>query len=423
MCTRPITQNGKTFACRTCDECIAVRRHGWVARAMAEKTQWKHTLCLALTYSDETQESRDGARMFAYADVRDFLSRMRRACRYLDPAARLKFLCAGEQGGRNGRCHWHMIIYSDLDLTGLGTVRGRYGKLTDRAAMMTVGKRKRRLNWTLWPFGFVTFQEPDEGGMHYVLSYCLKDQFTEEKARGSMREAKAENFATGLFRMSKRPPIGENWVMRKLEALDATHSVLPNTKLRVPGFSGYYFPSGRFRETLLWGLVALNQRAVWATGANAPQWAALLASCSDSESDMEILNGETTAPELDPEHDDYASDNFRSSSRARQEAGERERREFARRCGSSLPCRDCLDELSDHTLAGLGVVREWPEDGSAWLYVATEAALSVEARQRDCRGGGSNPFCRARGTRLSRLVFPSTDPLGPLGRDREGSIA
>ncbi|MBW7921363.1 MAG: hypothetical protein H3C51_04600 [Rubellimicrobium sp.] len=389
---------------------------------MAEKAMWPNTLCVALTYSDETEQGRDGARMFAYADVRAFLKRLAQACRRADPSARVRFLCAGEQGDRYGRCHWHLILYSDLDLTRIGTFRGRYGAVAARADMMTVGKRKRRLNWSLWPFGFVTLQEPDEGGMAYVLSYCLKDQFTGEKSRGTMREAKAENFATGLFRMSKRPPIGETWLMRKLEALDATHSVLPSTKLKVPGLSGYYHPNGRFRETLLWGLVALNKRAEWATGAPAPQWPALLASCADNESDMEILNGPATPPEDDPEHPDYERQETRFANRARQDAAEYERRAFARRCGSSLPCRDCLHNLGDDDLAALQVRRLWPTDGGAWEYVATDGAPSVEDRQRDGRGG-SNPHCSARGTKLSRLVFPNSDPAGPFDATRGGNPA
>ena len=288
----------KQGACRRCDECIATRRHGWVARAMAEKAGWPHTLVVALTYSDATQQGRDGARMFCYADVRLFLARLRDAAWQVSkkagaPRPVIRFLCAGEQGDRNGRCHWHMVLYSDIDLTGLGVVEGLLDRrkvvLCDKSQMMTVGKRKRRLDWSLWPLGYVTFQEADQGGMNYVLSYCLKDQFTEEKSRHTMREAKAENFATGLFRMSKRPPIGEDFIMRKLEALDAVGAVLPSMNIMVPGFRGYWHPSGSLREKLLWGLVALNQRVFWATGRSAPQWPSLLASCADSENDMGVL--------------------------------------------------------------------------------------------------------------------------------------
>lgn len=303
MCTDPQefadpnTGEIYTVSCRRCDECIATRRHGWVSRAMAEKASNPYAACIALTYSDETPEGRDGARMFCYADVRLFMARLRRAAAYEAKKQRwnivpkIRFLCAGEQGDRYGRCHWHLIIYSNFDLAKIGKFRLRGHLVTHRHDMVTVGKRKRRLNWSLWPYGFMTLQEPDEGGMAYVLSYCLKDQFTHERSEGTMREAKSENFATGLFRMSKRPAIGEDWLYSKLEALDASGSVLPSLQLKIPDMSGYWHPNGTFREKLLWGLVALNRRAVWATGANAPQWAVLVASLRDNQKDLEVLLG------------------------------------------------------------------------------------------------------------------------------------
>lgn len=304
MCSDPQTFFEKTtgrevqVACRKCNQCIATRRHGWVARAMAEKSGHSHTVCLTLTYADHSQLARDGAVMFCYADVQAFLRTLRAVAveeaekHNWNVVPRIRFLCAGEQGSRFGRCHWHLIIYSNFDLTRLGKFRLRGKLVSHRRDMITEGKRKRRLNWTLWRHGFMTIQEPDEAGMNYVLSYCLKDQFTHEKSAGTLREAKAENFATGLFRMSKRPAIGHNWLMREMDHLDKIGAVLPNLRLYVPDFRGYWEPSGSFRKLLLWSLVALNRRIFWATGADAPQWSSLVASCRDNESDMEIILGQ-----------------------------------------------------------------------------------------------------------------------------------
>lgn len=412
MCTNPITQDGVTFACRCCDECIATRRSGWIARAMAEKSGHGHTVCIALTYSEATQESRDGARMFSYHDVRLFMARIRDAARQLAKKERwnivptIRFLCAGEQGDRFGRCHWHMILYSNFDVTRLGKFMRRRKQVRCWSDMVTVGKRKRRLNWSMWPHGFITLQEPDQGGMAYVLSYCLKDQFTHEKARGTMREAGAENFATGLFRMSKRPAIGEAWLYSKLESLLQAGAVLPNTQLKIPDMSGYWHPNGSFREKLLWGLVAVNRQILWATGANAPQWPALRAACRDNPSDMEILNGKEVQ---DP--DDAESDEAIFERRSRETADRYRRAEFAGRCGSALPCTDCLHELTDAQLAVLGVRRLWPEDGSEWQYEAVAGFDAVRQRQKQ-RADGINPYCQQRGSKFARLVFPASAPSG-----------
>ncbi|WP_138919498.1 rolling circle replication-associated protein [Oceanicola sp. S124] len=393
-----------TFACRTCDDCIATRRHNWIARAMAEKTQWPHTLCVALTYSDETQHNRDAAQMFCYADVRAFMARLRSAAKRYAKKKRLnvepviRFLCAGEQGDRNGRCHWHLILYSNVPLWDLGEVRIRRTLLQKLADMLTIGKRKRRLNWSLWEHGYCTFQEPDEGGMAYVLSYCLKDQFTGEKSEGTMREAKSENFATGLFRMSKRPAIGEQWLFQKMERLLAARAVMPKLEFRVPGMSGYWVPNGTFRKKALWALVALNKRIVWTTGAPAPQWSSLIASLEGSEADLEVLLGK---PE--EENPDIAAQLAR---RSREEAQRHQDAEFVRSCGRELPCWKCLNGYPDETLARLGLERY--EDEAYEIRYRALPGFEDPAKRRSRPGAGLHTYCHLRGTAQARRVFPAT---------------
>lgn len=394
MCSDPITKDDLTFACRRCDECIATRRHGWVARAMAEKTGHRHTLVLALTYDDSTQDNRDAAAMFCYADVRAFIKRLASACRYIDETAIVRFICAGEQGDRNGRCHWHLIIYSTLDLTSVGEFKIRGHVVSDRSQMITVGKRKRRLNWSLWGKGFVTLQEPDQGGMNYVLSYCLKDQFTGESSRGTMREAKAENFATGLFRMSKRPAIGEAFLMRKLEALLETGSVLPSLQIMIPGFHGFYHPNGSFREKLLWGLVALNQRIVWSTGGPAPQWTSLLASCQDNLSDMEILLGKEN------EIEEFGS--FAAARHANPFTKLPAPKGCPAECRADLACDGCLTKLSDVALAHVGITID--RDGPLYSLKASQGFASIRERQKII-AGTINPYCTRSGTKQARHFF------------------
>jgi hypothetical protein len=275
--------------------------------------------------------------------------------------------------------------------------------LTSVEPMMSEGKRKRRLDWTLWGHGFVTFQTPDEGGMKYVLSYCLKDQFTGEKSKGTMREAGAENFATGLFRMSKRPAIGEAFLMRKMAALEASGSVLPALNISIPDFNGYWQPSGSFRKKLLWCLVALNRRIVWTTGGNAPQWSALLASCVDNETDLEILNGK-------PQEQDPISFDSEIQHRERQFADFKHRTETARKCGSVIPCQDCLHELDRFDLHTLGLQRFEGDEGN-WVYHSIAGFAPVDERRKETLGR-INPYCQAKGTKGSRLVFPRSDPQG-----------
>lgn len=426
MCSRPITQDGKTFACRTCNECIAVRRHQWVNRALMEQATSAFTLILTLTYSDETQEGRDGAAMFAYADVSDFVKRLNQAIRRQakkrrEPFEPVRFLCAGEQGDRRGRCHWHIVLFSRVDITQYGEILGfprdqvgprRKVRLTDRRDMISEaseGQNARRLNWSLWPLGFVVMQEADEGGMSYVLSYCLKDQFTHEKSKDTMREAKAENFATGLFRMSKRPAIGERWLDAKMARLAALGAVLPSLALQVPGASGYYVPSGTFREKTLWHLHALNQHARNLTGRDAPQWSALLSSLGDSDDpdlelnpDLEIL--------LDVEK--YEVPFERIFARKVEESARAGRANAVRgRCGGPFPCDDCLHGYTEAQLDGIGLFRvDTKNDESEIARYYVKATGERSTKWPDGWRPRLHPDCEARYTQEIANVFPRSAP-------------
>lgn len=422
MCSDPQVKDGNTFACRRCNACLATRRADWVSRGMAEKTIWPHSYTVTLTYSDDTQRGRDGARMFCYADVQGFMARLRDAAAQAVkgteiPRPTIRFVCAGEQGDRNGRCHWHIILYSDYDLVRLGTFVGfKNGKrkpLYKREEYMSTRAIKRRLHWSMWqadlqPLGFVTVEETGLEAMKYVLSYCLKDQFTEEKSRGTMREAKSENFSTGLFRMSKRPALGEEFLLRKLNGLAQTGSVLPNLKIKVPGMKHYWVPSGTLRKKLLEELRLLNLHAREMRGCDAPQWSSLVASLKDDEKALEVLNG--------PQEDDDTPEDFARAILLRGKEAERDQatRDHARRCGSLLPCEACLHHHSDKDpsiLTTLGLERYYEEEGyaSGWTFRSLPGFASIGDR-RKISGGGVNPYCLKRGSKISRQTFPKSDP-------------
>ncbi|MGQ0610434.1 MAG: rolling circle replication-associated protein [Paracoccaceae bacterium] len=385
---------------------------------MAEKTEHRYAFCLALTYSDDTQEARDAAEFFNYGHVRSFLARVRAAVRRKDEGAQVRFIVAGEQGDMHRRCHWHIILYSDVDLRSIGdlegfakTKRGAWAKRAlhwpaDAEFIMTADKRERRLSWSMWEFGFVTFQEPDEKGMAYVLSYCLKDQFTMEKSLNTGRAANAENFATGMFRMSKYPPIGEAFIWKKLAALADAGQCLPSLMITVPGFRGKWQPSGSLRKKLLWALVALNQRSVWTKGANAPQWSSLLLSCKGNEADMEILNGEKKVEDLEKYFRRYVetwAENvaFREQHFTANSASWA----FARRCAARAPCLGCRNILTEGQLGSIGVVRGENDKGQ-WVYWWADNGLPVIDDCGSIHAEGPNAYCALRDSDQARSAFP-----------------
>jgi hypothetical protein len=357
---------------------------------MAEKTSWANCLIVHLTYSDETKQGYEGARMFCYQDVRLFAARVRAAIRAYDRAEAkrnrvkvkyqrtIKFICAGEQGSENGRCHWHLIVYSDMDLLKLGKMHGRFGEVSEREKMISVGSKKIRLNWSLWPLGFALFQEPDQGGMRYVLSYCLKDQFTVEKSQDTARHHKAENFATGLFRMSKRQPIGYDFITKKIHKLHQMGAVMPKLEFKVPGLTGYWRPNGAIRDRLVYSMQALNALHVRDHGRNAPQWSSLLAYLASSDHDMEIING-TQAQDI------KSADAILNSNVGPSEA--EEIRHTVSRCFGVTACYSCLAKKTDDQFRALGCQVEYSEDD----FGTTVRKVSYTPREWDQK---PYPFCQ-----------------------------
>lgn len=393
MCQNPSTNpnTGDTFACRNCDACISQRRFDWVSRAMAEKHTSAQTICLTLTYDNSTQENREGAMMFRYSDVQAFFKRLRDHIKTkTGKTGSLRYIVAGEQGDRHGRCHWHIVLFSQVDLLELGEISTPYSNTPPEKIVTGPGERPIRLHWSIWGRGFVTFQQPDEGGIHYALTYALKDQFAGDKARGTNREAKSETFATGLFRMSKFPPIGQAYLDQRLSALRAMGAVLPSTKIRVPGLRGYWRPSGMLRKYLLTNLRDINHQVKEATGRNAPQWSSLVAACKNSDKDLEALHGEEI------EDDELADTIQRNAARKREDQQVARDGYVRRRCGSTAPCNGCLSAIAGFEPDGSRFERfERDPENWSWRYAQNDPKGDTLRRdQRDGKCAGQNRLCQ-----------------------------
>lgn len=410
MCSSPLTKDGNTFSCNRCNDCLAARRVDWQSRAMAEKAISASTLIYCLTYGNDTQEQRDGAAMFRYADIQGLLKRLRDAIYYRTGSRNaLRFLCAGEQGSRNGRCHWHIVLFSDYDLATVGAYTDHLGQEVPPDRVVTTGRSHRRLRWSMWPHGFITAQEPDEGGMAYAIKYALKDQFSVQKSAGTMREAKADSYATGFFRMSKRPPIGWDYLTQKLEEWEARGMVPPSLMLSIPEATVSWYPRSSTRRFLLHGIRAINENIAARTGANAPQWSTLLHNCRDNESDMEILLNEQ-------ESETEESDTLQLRKKADYQRDLAKRGQTARRCGSKVACTSCLRGASPEQLQSAGIELYEDEAGRfAFRYQGDETSGRLTADQGNAKGGQLNSLCGLAETSYVKKVFTHSAPLHRFG--------
>lgn len=399
-CLKPDTYNGHEVACRWCDKCVSNRIGGWTARCLMERAVARHTLSLCLSYDDDTEHNRRSARMFDYTDVSLWLMRLRRHFEYHNLAPRLRFAAAGEQGSRFGRVHWHVIICTDTDLRTVGEwlrPSGNGGKVKVRAAfddIVTYGlsEKAKRRNWSMWPHGFTTAQVPDYDGIRYAISYALKDAFTPEKAKGSARETKVEALTAGLFRPSKFPPLGTEFIERKIEQFRRLGAVLPHTKLLVPGRDKLFdVQIEPLRSQLLRGFRSINEEVRERTGQDCAAWPVLIRNLRESETALGVLYGRENEAEKISKRSAKDGNSYAAAVWRR-----------VKRCGSTDPCNACLRVRSSGELASVGIQAQ----GVGFRYSDPDAG-SLEAGQADCARGGPHPWCVFGETKASIGAFAS----------------
>lgn len=410
MCSNTVKIGGQTIACRKCNQCINARKNGWVARCMAEKATSKHTFMISLTYDESTQENRDAAKVFSYKDIRDFMSRVRRAVQYkcytdtknshpeLSNMTEkeyaksygretIRFVVAGENGSKKGRCHWHIILFTNVDLLEVGTWTNFWtGKEIDRQTVIG----RKNVGWTLWKSGHLNVIEPDEGGMEYVLKYALKDQHNVQSAKGTMRESKSENYSSGYFRMSKKPPIGEEYLKEWLNRHEAKNAIPIALKVNVPEYRGYWYPLRTLREKMLKAIYEINERIRVKTGKDAPQRTVLLSTVIEQQKEWEIIKNGTETQEDEADYERNAEHNKREF----ESRGENLR--IRRKCGRYLPCQDCANGYSDREIEE--ITREAQKGDNKGKSLG-----EIEAEYKQARK--PSPFCLLRETDRVQNAF------------------
>ena len=145
---------------------MVYRKLQWTGRLVAESYLWEHSSFITLTYDDDWRTG-----CLNYSDVQLFMKRLRKA-----HGGPLRFFCAGEYGERNGREHWHILIF------------GLYPPFRE------VGE------WDLWPHGSTHIGDVTRQSAAYTAGYKLKNF-------GETRDS-------AFIRMSRRPGIGHDFYVR-----------------------------------------------------------------------------------------------------------------------------------------------------------------------------------------------------------------
>lgn len=165
-----------------CGQCIGCRMdyaHEWTNRLLLEKELYSDSEChfVTLTYSEDwiskrllpahdndTGEVVPNLWSLSKRELQLFMKRLRKAL----PNDKIRFYACGEYGGKNGRAHYHLILFGCHlpcdDLQPLG--RSQIGNDYYSSKLLNL----------CWPFGFNVVARVTPESIGYTARYMLKKQ-------------------------------------------------------------------------------------------------------------------------------------------------------------------------------------------------------------------------------------------------------
>jgi hypothetical protein len=174
MCTRPtILPDGTEVGCRICRQCQEQLVNDWAGRIIAEGKTTPYTYFVRLSYgADEKGDMYHmRAAVLTYSDVQKFIKRMRDWHK-----GSFRYFVAGEYGGKRGRAHWHVIMYTDTPIKGV--------KFEDNF-----------FTHKTWPAGFSYWEKFGNKCAFYAAKYVMKST--------------KDDLTVSRHNMSKYPPLGD----------------------------------------------------------------------------------------------------------------------------------------------------------------------------------------------------------------------
>lgn len=211
-------------ACGRCQGCRMARASAWAVRIEHEASLHKDCMFLTLTYDDNHLPDDYSV---SIREVQLFMKRLRKS---IEPK-KIRYFAVGEYGEKNGRPHYHIIIFghrfSDLNPT----------RVTNQNHQCYESPELTKL----WPFGLHEIGTVTAASGGYVARYSMK------KVGGDMAFKHYERihpYTGELVRvhpefavMSTHPGIGSGWFDKfERDAFPADHIVSKGRKFCVPEF-------------------------------------------------------------------------------------------------------------------------------------------------------------------------------------------
>lgn len=181
MCISPQTRTQRvkgityeyTYPCGKCLSCKVNKRYAWAGRIMLEARCHVEVAFITLTYAPEHLPENGELNK---REAQLFMKRLRRQLEYYG-YPKIRYFLAGEYGSKNGRPHFHAILFN-------------YPLLREDLVCST------------WNKGFVDFQIFEPENAYYIAKYAAKGMREQHKTETQLlEEGKQQEFAL----MSRRP--------------------------------------------------------------------------------------------------------------------------------------------------------------------------------------------------------------------------
>lgn len=197
--------------CGRCRGCRLDRSRSWAVRCVHESQMHEFNSFITLTYADEHLPP---SRSLRYPDFQDFMKRLRQWVYRqevklnvpADERTKVRYFVAGEYGDRDGRPHYHAILFGVGFLDRVFFKKSGSGHRVYRSPALEA----------LWPFGYSSIGDVTFESAAYVARYVMKKELGEEAGprrcivdvtTGEMVERDHE-----FCHMSLKPGIAASWL-------------------------------------------------------------------------------------------------------------------------------------------------------------------------------------------------------------------
>lgn len=153
--------------CGKCPDCARKWRTQLAQRARYEFLRYgdNKTCFITLTVSDDNIDKVFPNGSLDHTEFQKFMKRLRSKLKYHGFSGSIKYICCGEYGEKNGRPHFHVLMYGwkphDLKAA---TFKSKKGYTTWKSDFLT----------ETWGFGFVDVGEVSEHTAPYMAKYVTK---------------------------------------------------------------------------------------------------------------------------------------------------------------------------------------------------------------------------------------------------------